>query len=162
MRLTRIETIHLAEHATLLFVRLHTDEGLVGTGDTFMMAEALEGYIHGRAAPKILGRDPADIGRIWASLYDWDAARFGGQGIEVRAISAIDVALWDLLGKSLNAPVYRLLGGRANPRVRLYNTCFPLRYDSPVGLLRVDLALPLAKRDDDRGYQIYFGIGHSY
>ena len=42
-------------------------------------------------------------------------------------MSAIDLALWDLLGKSLNAPVYRLIGGRANPRVRLYNTCFPVQ-----------------------------------
>ena len=50
-------------------------------------------------------------------------------GAEIRALSAIDLALWDLLGKSLNAPVYRLLGGKANPRVRLYNTCFPYKYD---------------------------------
>src|SRR4051812_30062624 len=47
----------------------------------------------------------------------------------MRALSAVDLALWDLLGKSLNAPVYRLLGGKANPRVRLYNTCFPYKYD---------------------------------
>ena len=47
----------------------------------------------------------------------------------MRALSAIDLALWDLLGKSLNAPVYRLIGGKTNPRVRLYNTCFPYKYD---------------------------------
>ena len=47
----------------------------------------------------------------------------------MRALSAIDLALWDLLGKSLNAPVYRLIGGKANPQVRLYNTCFPYKYD---------------------------------
>jgi galactonate dehydratase len=47
----------------------------------------------------------------------------------MRALSAIDLALWDLLGKSLGAPVYRLIGGKANPRARLYNTCFPYKYD---------------------------------
>ena len=47
----------------------------------------------------------------------------------MRALSAIDLALWDLLGKSLDAPVYRLIGGKTNPRVRLYNTCFPYKYD---------------------------------
>ena len=47
----------------------------------------------------------------------------------MRALSAVDLALWDLLGKSLNTPVYRLLGGRSNPRVRLYNTCFGYKYD---------------------------------
>lgn len=47
----------------------------------------------------------------------------------MRALSAIDLALWDLLGRSLRTPVYRLLGGRSNQRVRLYNTCFPYKYD---------------------------------
>ncbi len=47
----------------------------------------------------------------------------------MRVLSALDLALWDLLGKSLNAPVYRLIGGKANPQVRLYNTCFDYKYD---------------------------------
>ena len=47
----------------------------------------------------------------------------------MRALSAIDLALWDLLGKSVNLPVYRLIGGRSNPDIRLYNTCFPHKYD---------------------------------
>ena len=50
-------------------------------------------------------------------------------GTEIRVMSAIDLALWDLLGKLLDSPVYRLIGGQSNPRVRVYNTCFPLRYD---------------------------------
>ena len=47
----------------------------------------------------------------------------------MRALSAIDLALWDLLGKSLGVPVYRLIGGKTNPQVRLYNTCFPYKFD---------------------------------
>ena len=47
----------------------------------------------------------------------------------MRVLSAVDLALWDLLGQALGAPVYRLIGGRSNPRVPVYNTCFPLRYD---------------------------------
>ena len=47
----------------------------------------------------------------------------------MRVLSAVDLALWDLLGQALETPVYRLLGGRSNPRVPVYNTCFPLRYD---------------------------------
>jgi L-alanine-DL-glutamate epimerase-like enolase superfamily enzyme len=50
-------------------------------------------------------------------------------GAEMRVLSALDLALWDLLGKSLNVPVYRLLGGRSNSEIRVYNTCFDLRYD---------------------------------
>ena len=123
MKITRIETIRLDDTPYVLYVRVHTDEGLVGTGDTFMMAEALEGYIHGRAAPKLLGQDPTAIQRHWTALYDNDAARFGGQGIEVRAISALDVALWDILGQSVGRPIYQLLGGAARDRVPIYNTC---------------------------------------
>jgi L-alanine-DL-glutamate epimerase-like enolase superfamily enzyme len=76
----------------------------------------------------LIGHDPRDIERIWADLYrSFDYQVTGGA--EMRALSAIDLALWDLLGKSLNAPVYRLIGGKTNPRVRLYNTCFPYKYD---------------------------------
>ena len=70
MRLTRIETIHLAEHATLLFVRLHTDEGLVGHGETKYAPDALRGFIHNYAAPLLLGKDPLQIDRHWRTIYD--------------------------------------------------------------------------------------------
>jgi galactonate dehydratase len=131
MRITRIETIRLDDTPYVLYVRVHTDEGITGTGDTFMMAEALEGYIHGRAAPKLLGKDPLRIQHHWTSLYDNDAARFGGQGIEVRAISAIDVALWDILGQVTGQPIYQLLGGASRDRLPIYNTCGGSAYGRP-------------------------------
>jgi galactonate dehydratase len=131
VKITRIETVRLADTPYVLYVRVHTDEGLIGTGDTFMMAEALEGYIHGRAAPKLLGKDPTQIQRHWTALYDNDAARFGGLGIEVRAISAIDVALWDILGQSIGRPIYQLLGGASRDRVPIYNTCGGPAYGRP-------------------------------
>jgi len=131
MRIERVETIRFADTPYVLYVRLHTDEGLIGTGDTFMAAEGLEGYVHGRAAPRLLGRDAGDIGRIWSDLYDWDAARFGGQGLEVRAISAIDVALWDLLGQAVGRPIYQLLGGAMRDRLPIYNTCGGPAYGRP-------------------------------
>lgn len=75
-----------------------------------------------------MGRDPRDIDRIWSDLYQaFDYQVIGGT--EMRVLSPIDLALWELLGKSLGVPVYRLIGGKSNPRIRLYNTCFPLRYD---------------------------------
>ncbi len=131
MKITRIETIQLADTPFVLYVRVHTDEGLIGTGDTFMSAEGIAGYIHGRAAPKLLGKDPGQIQRHWTALYDGDAARFGGQGIEVRAISAIDVALWDILGQSVGRPIYELLGGRSRDRLPIYNTCGGPAYGRP-------------------------------
>lgn len=122
MRLTRIETIHLAEHATLLFVRLHTGAGLVGHGETKYAPDALHGFIHRYAAPLLLGRDPLRIDRHWRVLYE-NAARCGAKGVELRALSALDTALWDLLGQAAGMPVYQLLGGASHDRVPVYNTC---------------------------------------
>jgi L-alanine-DL-glutamate epimerase-like enolase superfamily enzyme len=122
MKLTRIETIHLAEHATLLFVRLHTDEGLVGYGETKYAPEALRGFIHDYAAPLLLGTDPLAIDRHWRALYEY-GARCGVLGVEMRALSALDIALWDILGQSAGMPIYQMLGGASHDRMPVYNTC---------------------------------------
>lgn len=110
------------------WLRLTTDNGLVGIGETYPRSEPEVAAIHSVARSTLLGHDPRDIEQIWTRLYNtFDYQTTGGT--EMRALSAIDLALWDLLGKSLNTPVYRLIGGKTNPRVRLYNTCFPHRYD---------------------------------
>jgi L-alanine-DL-glutamate epimerase-like enolase superfamily enzyme len=122
VRLTRIETIHLVEHGNLLFVRLQTDEGIVGHGETKYAPDALRGFIHHYAAPLLLGKDPLQIDRHWRTLYDL-TARCGAKGVEIRALSALDVALWDILGQAADMPVYQLLGGASHDRVPVYNTC---------------------------------------
>lgn len=122
MKLTRIETIHLAEHTTLLFVRLHTDEGLIGYGETKYAPEALRGFIHDYAAPLLLGKDPLAIDRHWRTIYE-NGIRCGVLGVEMRALSAIDVALWDIFGQTTGLPIYQLLGGASHDRMPVYNTC---------------------------------------
>jgi len=109
-------------------VRIHTDSGHWGLGETYPYGETEASLIHTQAARFLLGQDPRNIERIWADIYHQFDFRVMG-GAEIRVISAIDLALWDLLGKLLDAPVYRLIGGKSNPRVRVYNTCFPLRHD---------------------------------
>ncbi|MCP5110467.1 MAG: mandelate racemase/muconate lactonizing enzyme family protein, partial [bacterium] len=110
------------------WVRIHTDSGQWGLGETYPYGETEASLIHSQAARFLLGKDPRDIDRMWADLYHQFDYRVTG-GAEMRVLSAIDLALWDLLGKLLETPVYRLIGGKSNPRVRVYNTCFPLRYD---------------------------------
>jgi galactonate dehydratase len=122
MKLTRIETIHLAEHATLLFVRLHTDAGLIGHGETKYAPRALEGFIHDYMAPLLLGTDPLRIDHHWRTLYD-ASSRCGNKGVEMRAISAADIALWDIFGQATDMPIYQLLGGASHDRMPVYNTC---------------------------------------
>jgi L-alanine-DL-glutamate epimerase-like enolase superfamily enzyme len=122
MKLTKIETIHLGDYPNLLFVALHTDEGLVGYGDTFYMSDAVRGYIHGFAAPMLLGHDPLAIELHWRRLYEV-VAHTAGKGAEIRGLSAIDVALWDILGQAARLPIWQLLGGAARDRIKTYNTC---------------------------------------
>jgi galactonate dehydratase len=127
MRITRIETIQLREFPTLLFVQLHTDEGLVGLGETMFGPDAAASFIHSQAAPYLLGQDPLDIERHWSEIFKL------GRGVltrsaEMRGLSAIDIALWDLYGKATGLPIYQLLGGKVRDRIQVYNTCAGFRY----------------------------------
>ena len=134
MKITRVDTTYWRPDAQApwkpnwVWVRVYTDSGLVGLGETYPRNEAEATLVHSSVASVLLGRDPRDIERIWADLYRMFDVQVTG-GTEMRVLSAIDLALWDMLGKSLNVPVYRLLGGKSNPEIRLYNTCFGLRYD---------------------------------
>jgi L-alanine-DL-glutamate epimerase-like enolase superfamily enzyme len=134
MKITRIETTYWRSGSDLpwkpnwVWVRIHTDSGLVGLGETYPRNEVEASMVHSTIAGLLLGRDPRDIERIWVDLYRAFDFQVTG-GAEMRALSAIDLALWDLLGKALGQPVYRLLGGKSNSEVRLYNTCFPHKYD---------------------------------
>lgn len=122
MKITRIETIHIAEFANILFVRIHTDSGLLGLGETYYTPNSTRAFIHDVAFTMLLGQDPRDIERHWRRLYD-SSFIYGNRGNEMRAISALEVALWDLLGQHAGLPIYRLLGGAARDKIRIYNTC---------------------------------------
>ena len=126
MKITRVETIRLDEFTNLLWLRLHTDAGVIGLGETFFGVRAAEAYIHETAAPALIGRDPLQIERIARDLTPYIG--FAGTGAETRGRSAIDIALWDLWGRATEQPVYQLLGGLTHDRMRIYNTCAGYRY----------------------------------
>jgi len=110
MKVKALETIQLAEFSNVLWVRVHTDEGLVGLGETFLGADAVAAYVHETAAPYLLGKDPLAIDLHARRLYGY--LGFKSSGAEARGNSAIDIALWDLFGKAKNQPVLQLLGGK--------------------------------------------------
>ena len=130
MKITKIETLRLAHGVTVhagpiqwLWVRIHTDNGLFGLGETYPHPAAEEAVVHSSLAPRLLGHDPSRIDALWASMFE--AISYSGwAGAEMRAISAIDMALWDLAGKVAHQPVYQLLGGASRDRIRTYNTCY--------------------------------------
>jgi galactonate dehydratase len=126
MKVTRIETIRIDEFPNLLFTRVYTDEGIVGLGETYYGARAVESYIHETVAPYLIGQDPLEIDRHVRGLYGYVGYR--SSGAEMRGNSAIDIALWDIFGKVTGQPLYQLLGGKVRDSIRIYNTCAGYRY----------------------------------
>lgn len=126
MKITQVETIRLGEFPNILWVRLHTDEGLVGLGETFMGAAAVEAYIHEWTAHKLIGQDPLQIEARNKSIMGYLGWR--GSGVETRGNSAIDIALWDIFGQAANMPIHTALGGKSRDAIRIYNTCAGYQY----------------------------------
>jgi L-alanine-DL-glutamate epimerase-like enolase superfamily enzyme len=122
MKITKIETIQIPEHRDVLWVRVHTDEGLVGLGETYSHAEPAKTLIDQVYGPgHLLGADPLRIEMLWRAMFQSNYS--GWAGAEMRAISAIDIALWDILGQVTGQPIYQLLGGACRDRIPIYNTC---------------------------------------
>jgi galactonate dehydratase len=148
MKITAVETIYLPRgitvHAgaiTYLWVRIHTDEGLIGLGESYPNAEAEAAIVHSRLAAVLVGQDPSRIDKLWADMF-LAVSYSGWAGAEMRAISAVDIALWDLMGKANDQPIYKMLGGASRESIRVYNTCYD-RLDfnrEPVQLARELLA----------------------
>ena len=127
MRISRIETLRLDEFPNILWVMVHTDSNLVGLGETFFGAQAVEAAMHETVASQMLGADPLAIERHSRQLLQ-NYVGFKSTGAEIRAVSAFDIALWDLFGQVTGQPVYQLLGGRCRDTIRAYNTCAGYRY----------------------------------
>lgn len=147
MKITAVETIlyktGVVVHAgrvAWLWVRIHTDEGVVGLGETYPGGESERSVVERHLAHLLLGRDPLDIERLWQDMF-LAVSYPGWAGAEMRAISAIDVALWDLAGKAAGQPVWRMLGGKCRDQIRTYNTCYDHVYDfnTDAGRLAEDL-----------------------
>lgn len=110
-------------------VEVETSEGITGIGECYGPPELLQAVVERAYAPALLGRDPFDNEVIWDELYN-KLRDHGRKGLAVQAISGIDIALWDIKGKALGMPVYKLLGGAFRTRVRAYATGF-YGWDTP-------------------------------
>src|SRR5260370_1300548 len=122
MHITAIESFRLEAYQRLLLVRVHTDTGLVGIGETVDKIPGTLGAVQGSTAPLLLGQDPLDIEGNWRFVFD-NLMYHGYSGAELRALSAIEIALWDVLGQHYGAPLFHLLGGRTREWIPTYNTC---------------------------------------
>jgi galactonate dehydratase len=116
MKVTRVNTITVRPR--WLFVKIETDAGITGWGECLgdkarVIAEAVRSYEHA-----LIGEDPRRITHLWQSLYR--GAFWRGGPVLNAAISGIEMCLWDILGKSVGAPVWQLLGGAVRERIRVY------------------------------------------
>lgn len=119
MRLTDIRTAEVKGHGYSTYVRVYTDEGLTGNGECIHGGEGCPHMVHALKR-YLIGEDPLDVDALFekmrrARLFDGAMA-----GATVTAMTGIEIALWDLAGKALGVPVYRLLGGKFRERIRLY------------------------------------------
>lgn len=121
MKITEIKT-HVLGTAwrNLTFVRVLTDEGIEGVGEVRMLnhTDALIGYLAEAATNHLVGYDPTAIEALVQRMYRNDYARAGE--IAMSAIATVEIACWDILGKSLGQPVYKLLGGAVRDRIKAY------------------------------------------
>jgi len=117
MKITKLETFLVKPR--WLFLKIHTDEGLVGLGEPILEGRALTcAQAVAELAPYLVGQDPTKIIHHWQAMYKH--AFYRGGPILTSALSGVEQALWDLTGKALGVPVYKLLGGPTRERVRLY------------------------------------------
>ncbi len=125
MKITDVEIIQQAENTRLrrdfAWILVHTDEGLTGLGELNRRPHELVPIIQNWTPQFLVGQDPRHIERIWETLF-YHITPHGNTGATRRALSAIDMALWDISGKALDAPVWHLLGGTCRDRVPVYST----------------------------------------
>jgi L-alanine-DL-glutamate epimerase-like enolase superfamily enzyme len=134
IRITAIETVIPDDVMPgLLLLRIHTDQGFIGQGETYYAPHAVAAMIHDWMGRRLLGSDPLSIESHWRFLYERSSA-FGGRGTELRAISAIDLALWDIFGQATQRPIWQLLGGKAREKVRVYNSSGGPSYGRRTGI----------------------------
>lgn len=100
-------------------VEIETDDGITGLGNVALAPQIAKQIIDQYLAPLVIGHDPFDYEYLWQRMYRSTMA-WGRKGVTMAAISAIDIALWDIMGKSVGRPVFKLLGGRTKEKIPCY------------------------------------------
>ena len=136
-----------------LTCEVETTDGTIGIGNAALAPTVVKKAIDDWYAPLVIGQDPFDYAYLWEKMYRRTHA-WGRKGIGMTAISAIDIAIWDLMGKLAGKPVFKLLGGRTKEKIPVY---YSKLYAGPVELMQAE-----AEEAMKAGYQAFksrFGYG---
>ncbi|HEV2500044.1 MAG TPA: L-rhamnonate dehydratase [Terriglobia bacterium] len=136
-----------------LIVEIASDSGEVGIGNAALSPRVTKQMVDLYLKPFLLGQNPFDCEYLWQQMYRSTIA-FGRKGIGMVAISAVDIALWDLMGKIVKQPVFRLLGGKTKPRIPVYASRL---YSQPLDELRKEAAQ--YKAQGFKAMKLRFGYG---
>ena len=137
MKITKVEAIPIRQKGEIklindsaqdgIIIKVYTDEGIVGYGEVdsspLVVKAVIEAPVSHRIccglAAVVVGEDPFDVEKIWEKMY-LASTFYGRRGVVIHAMSGIDIAIWDIIGKALNKPLYKVLGGSFRDRVRAY------------------------------------------
>ena len=126
-KITKIETIRNANYAKIIWVVVHDESGEFGIGETSWGPDTVETFILKEASTALIGQNPMQLEKLWSDICNLGIT-VGPAGAEVRGLSAIDMALHDLVGKLTQQPLYQLLGGLFRDKIKIYNTCAGYSY----------------------------------
>src|SRR5438128_756816 len=118
MKITDIRTAVIAANFPWNLIRIYTDSGLVGLGEAYWGTGVMD--VVEKLKPRLVGEDPMEVDRLWTRMMRLMSGPGSIAGTTVAAISGIEIALLDLVGKHLKTPVYQLLGGKFRNRIRIY------------------------------------------
>lgn len=120
MKITSVESFVHPDFPNIIYVKIGTDAGVYGIGESYYFGRTVATFVDEFVAPTLIGLDPANIESISRKLTTYIGAL--SSGVEMRAKSAVDIALWDIKGKVAGKPIYQLLGGQSKA-LTIYNTC---------------------------------------
>ena len=136
-----------------LVCEIETEDGIIGIGNAALAPQITKKTIDTYLKPLVIGEDPFDYAYIWEKMYRRTLA-WGRKGIGMTAISAVDIAIWDILGKIINKPVFKLLGGRTKEKIPVYASKL---YSQPLDKLQKEAES--YKKQGFKMYKMRFGWG---
>ena len=122
-----IKTIRNPEYPHIIWLEIKSSDGTKGLGETSFNVDAVEALIHDEFGLYLLGKDPYQMDLHWDELAR-KMRIIRGRGVDGSAVSAVDMALWDLFARSVKQPLYQVLGGLYRDKIRVYNTCAGYSY----------------------------------